>query len=424
MSSAGPLPPAEDHGRAGSPAEWWTAVALSTGPGDREAAREAARELYLRAGLKAPDGYVWLDSPLEGIVAATVFQDRDPEERLQRFTAPLPRRIFGGLNPPRREDAPPSTATEPLRVLCTHAVRVVTDSLRRAFPARTVYDTWREYDVPVEPGPDAYTPEQLKAEVFAPVMEKLLRQQPHAIKPARWRRSLEPFRSNGAAERLARELSFANMPGGDPDDFGFGTFDAWRLAVCEQQLSRGGGADPAQLSALSKLSRHSGWWWPLRRLVIFTERPTAVGCEPSGRLHAGDGPALAYADGWEFYAWRGMEVPARLIKNRGRLTVGEIEDEYNVELRRAMIDIYGQQRFLLDGRARVVHQDEFGTLYSLEVPRDEPLVMVEVVNSTPEPDGSRKSYFLRVPPQMKTAREAVAWTFGLEASDYAPSVET
>ena len=42
--------------------------------------------------------------------------------------------------------------------------------------------------------------------------------------------------------------------------------------------------------------------------------------------------------------------------------------------------------------------------------------MVEVVNSTPEPDGSRKTYFLRVPPTIGTAREAVAWTFGLGAA--------
>ena len=46
--------------------------------------------------------------------------------------------------------------------------------------------------------------------------------------------------------------------------------------------------------------------------------------------------------------------------------------------------------------------------------------MVEVRNSTPEPDGSRKTYFLRVPPTVRTAREAVAWTFGLGAVEYRP----
>ena len=38
---------------------------------------------------------------------------------------------------------------------------------------------------------------------------------------------------------------------------------------------------------------------------------------------------------------------------------------------------------------------------------------VEVVNGTAEADGSRKRYVLRVPSRMRTAREAVAWTYGL-----------
>ncbi len=50
--------------------------------------------------------------------------------------------------------------------------------------------------------------------------------------------------------------------------------------------------------------------------------------------------------------------------------------------------------------------------------------MVEVLNATPEPDGTRKTYFLRVPPTIGTARAAVAWTFNLEPLEYRPVVET
>jgi hypothetical protein len=44
---------------------------------------------------------------------------------------------------------------------------------------------------------------------------------------------------------------------------------------------------------------------------------------------------------------------------------------------------------------------------------------VEVINGTSEPDGSRKHHFLRVPSRMRTAREAVAWTYGLTDEQYA-----
>jgi hypothetical protein len=55
---------------------------------------------------------------------------------------------------------------------------------------------------------------------------------------------------------------------------------------------------------------------------------------------------------------------------------------------------------------------------------EEPVTYVEVVNSTPEPDGTRRTYFLRVPPTVQSAREAVAWTFALDGGAYRPTVES
>ncbi len=64
-------------------------------------------------------------------------------------------------------------------------------------------------------------------------------------------------------------------------------------------------------------------------------------------------------------------------------------------------------------------------LYSLSPGLNlEPVVAVEVINSTAEPDGTFKRYLLRVPPHVTTARAAVAWTFGVSARDYAPTVQS
>ena len=41
-----------------------------------------------------------------------------------------------------------------------------------------------------------------------------------------------------------------------------------------------------------------------------------------------------------------------------------------------------------------------------------------------EQDGTSKRYFLQVPANMRTAREAVAWTYGLPEQRYRPSVRT
>jgi len=49
---------------------------------------------------------------------------------------------------------------------------------------------------------------------------------------------------------------------------------------------------------------------------------------------------------------------------------------------------------------------------------------VRVVDATPQADDSRRVYWIHVPPFVDTARAAVAWTFGLDADQYSPQVET
>lgn len=65
--------------------------------------------------------------------------------------------------------------------------------------------------------------------------------------------------------------------------------------------------------------------------------------------------------------------------------------------------------------ATLVQQDDFGKLWTVgsELGGD-PVRVVEVANATPEIDGSYRHYLLRVPPDVRTAREAVAWTFAFE----------
>ena len=141
------------------------------------------------------------------------------------------------------------------------------------------------------------------------------------------------------------------------------------------------------------------------------------------RLHHETHAALE-SDIEDLYFWHGVLVPAFVVVRPDWITVKHIETEENAEVRRVMIERMGYERYILESGAQLVHSDEIGALYRKELPDDEPLVVVHVVNSTPEPDGSLKRYALRVPPDMRTAREAVAWTFGLSEEEYAPDIET
>ncbi|GAA3885147.1 DUF6745 domain-containing protein [Streptomyces sedi] len=178
------------------------------------------------------------------------------------------------------------------------------------------------------------------------------------------------------------------------------------------------------LDGLAAVAGAAGWWWPYERRVVLSERPTEIHLDELGRLHRMDGPAMVFPDGFALHAFRGMPVPAGFLEELESLTPQRITDEENAELRRVMFEHYGYDRYLRETGATPVDRDETGVLWRIEQLDDENIVIVEVVNSTPEPDGTRRTYWLRVPPRTRTAREAVAWTFGLDAESYAPSRQT
>lgn len=178
------------------------------------------------------------------------------------------------------------------------------------------------------------------------------------------------------------------------------------------------------LAGLAAVAREAGWWWPYENLAVLSERPTALHRDEAGRLDCGDGPAIGYADGFGLYAWRGMPVPGEFLDELVSLTPERIRAEENAELRRVMLEYYGYGRYLAESAAQPLQRDETGILWRIALPDDEDVVMVEVVNSTPEPDGTYRTYWLRVPPATRTAREGVAWTFGLTAPEYEPVAQT
>jgi hypothetical protein len=119
-----------------------------------------------------------------------------------------------------------------------------------------------------------------------------------------------------------------------------------------------------------------------------------------------------------------VRVPEAVITNPGALTAEEITNHPNAEVRRVMIERQGAEHYMQQCGAERVHTDEWGTLWRARFRDDEDLVMVQVTNSSPEPDGTFEDYWLRVPPNIRTARGAIAWTFGEEARTYRPKVQT
>lgn len=178
------------------------------------------------------------------------------------------------------------------------------------------------------------------------------------------------------------------------------------------------------LDAHIKASRAAHVYAAFDNVCLVSMRPTSITLDAQGHLHCENGPALTYGDGFGVHSWHGVTVPARFVKAPESITVREINQQRDVTLRRIMLELYGSERYIEDSFRHPMQEDEYGSLFRRLVDGTEDLVMVRVINSTPEQDGSRSEYWLRVPPHVRTAKEAVAWTFRLAPHDYNPIRET
>ncbi|KJY35014.1 DUF6745 domain-containing protein, partial [Streptomyces sp. NRRL S-495] len=225
--------------------------------------------------------------------------------------------------------------------------------------------------------------------------------------------------------RTAARLALLDAVRGQHDAPWFAAFEAAGVLGAASDGAPGAvGVAGEGIAALAEVARTTGWWWPYADTVLISERPIALHRDEAGRLDRADGPALEYSDGFALHAWRGMPVPAEFLAGLGTVTVERIRTEENAELRRVLLEHYGYERYLADSGAEPLHRDATGVLWRIQLPDDEPVVMVEVVNSTAEPDGTFRTYWLRVPPDTRTARAGVAWTFGTTEAEYQPQRET
>ena len=146
-----------------------------------------------------------------------------------------------------------------------------------------------------------------------------------------------------------------------------------------------------------------------------------------GKLHRPDGPAVVTEFGGKQFWWRGISIPETMWYKSETMSLNDVMAITNVELRRSVLEKVGYEKVLSQGAVKILHKDEKtgAILYRLDMPeddREEPLVVVRLIDSTPHKNDKgdlvSKVYYLRVPPTMKTCIEAVAWTFDLPIEKY------
>ncbi|MEO3784470.1 DUF6745 domain-containing protein [Actinocorallia sp. B10E7] len=377
-------------------------------PADRPRAEAGVRAAYTAAGLTPPARFLWVSSPAAGALLSVLLRPDRSALRVVLLAAPSLRSLL---------PAEPSALLGPASA---------TSSGGPGQDAPRSMESWLSWLSETTAG--ASVRESVRTSPW-----ERERAAAHAeLGPRGW---AEAWSRTGAftwdrVNELVTRLRRAIGALGDPEDphgplLRAATLDAvlgQHDAPWLELFASLGRSQP--LHGLAEVAASAGWWWPYENLVILSERPAELHRDEPGRLHNGAGPALAYPDGFALHAWRGMPIPPGFLETLSGLTAHRILDEENAELRRVMLEHFGYDDYLREVGARPLHKDETGVLWRIDLPGDEPVVMVEVINSTPEPDGTYRTYYLRVPPHISTARAGVAWTFGLTEDEYRPVKET
>lgn len=350
----------------------WHRLAFSTEPADRPAAEKAARRMYRLAGLDPPK-VLWFASPREAAETARQFS---PIRSAAPVTSELEERVRRRIQKEAPNLSPGLYALDRVYIA--------------AWDAATDY--WSSQVSPA-----------VRQQVGS-----VLAQIENAVRPVR------------EFVRLASSLSFLLL-----DPF---TGAQAAAALGEAAFYQIIGVDVRRLDGILDLARTAGWFWPFERVLVLSERPQRISVDDRGRPHALTGPAIAYP-GELLYAVRSVSVPPDWIEEKAALPPETALTWPNIEQRRVAAEIIGWDRVLRELPRTIIHEDpdpEIGTLFEVligsEEPRNEADRILRLRRFLQVRCGTGRIFILPVPPEMRTARQANAWTYSLEEKDYVPDV--
>jgi hypothetical protein len=183
------------------------------------------------------------------------------------------------------------------------------------------------------------------------------------------------------------------------------------------------GLDIKEIADLHDLALHTGWYNAYEDVVVFQHRPEYIKFDENNLLHCETGPAIRFRDGYSIYSWHGTRIPAEWIEDKRNLSPETALTWPNIEQRRCAAEIIGWKRVLELLNPVVIDEDDdpqIGTLLEVEIPEigRERFLRVQC--------GTGRIFCIPVPPDMKNAIEAQAWTWDLSLEEFGvgPEVRT
>tara|TARA_B110000211_G_scaffold111830_1_gene129919 strand:+ start:4908 stop:5768 length:861 start_codon:yes stop_codon:yes gene_type:complete len=199
----------------------------------------------------------------------------------------------------------------------------------------------------------------------------------------------------------------------------YGNHEAYFAAYASFMKNELGVKNIENIEGLIAVSEHCGWVNVFEDYCILSERPITIKFDDTQRTHCETGPAIEYADGFKVYIWHGTRVQSEWIEH-GISATDALQVE-NVEQRRAACEIVGWANIIDELNPNIIDEDgdpQVGTLLSVDIPEIGESYYLRVQC------GTGRTFAIPVPPDMKTALEANAWTYGLQPYEYKPEVRT
>ncbi|OUL37047.1 hypothetical protein BV372_04385 [Nostoc sp. T09] len=175
--------------------------------------------------------------------------------------------------------------------------------------------------------------------------------------------------------------------------------------------------DAREWEILQIIAQNGGWVLPSEKMIIVCDRPTKFSFDEQLRLHSEAEPAVQFSDGYSLYASHGVTLPEKYgILHPNQWSAKWLLEEDNAELRRVLIQGIGYSRLLEELQAKELDYYQGYTLIKIDADVDEePIFLLKMICPSTE-----FIHVLRVPPDMKSAQEAIRWVnWGIDPLDFA-----
>jgi ribosomal protein S20 len=357
----------------------WVKIGLSTEPSNREKSEKAIRGLYGLAKLKEPK-VIWLPCPLSAAMSAVAYATIRAKQSIHKNqkNISVDSAVYSAMR--SAVDSAVYSAVDSAVVSAVYsAVDSAVDSTVYSAVVRAVDST--VYSAVVR---------AVDSTVLSAVVSDVVRAVDSAVVRA----------VDSAVGSDVRSAGMAYF-GGSVWNASYSAWADYFNEVLSISIDRN----------FLDMTDSCGFYWTLDDVCFASERPSKINLDDQGRLHCEDGLSIQYPSGWGLFHWHGTQVPGEWIMDRNSLNAEKALTWKNIEQRRSACEILTWAKVLDELKAKVIDADEdeeIGELVEVEIPDIGKERFLRVIC------GTGRKFAIPVPPNMKTALAANAWTYGIE----------